>query len=188
MADDYDNSEDIENMSDDELKSYVLAQLSSNNLIDSARVTVRVANGMVSLDGRVGTEEELRIIDHLLTDVVGLSEVDNELVVDETLRSESPEAIDENLVDENEASGFMLGDMIAPVSPEAEHVTHSGDVRRDLVEAGLADAASLDDDDLGTHDIHRAIEEAEPWIPPESPTPEGVSGQEDGNFGIDGQR
>lgn len=188
MADDYDNAEDIENMSDDELKSHVLAQLGSNATIDPADVTVRVSSGMVSLDGRVGTEEELRIIDHMLTDVIGLSDVDNEIVVDETFRSQSPEAIDDHLVDENETSGFMLGDMVNNSSPEADHVTHSGNPRRNLVEAGLADAASLDDDDFGTHDVNRAIEQAEPWIPPESPTPEGPGGREDGHFGIDGRR
>ncbi|MEO8575876.1 MAG: BON domain-containing protein [Gemmatimonadales bacterium] len=154
MADDYDNTDDIQNMSDGELRAYILAALASQKTIDFTDVTVNVNDGKVRLDGRVGTEEELRIIDHIVTDLTGLTEIDNEMVVDELMRAQSPEAIE-----------------------------------NDILKDGLADITLLEDEDAGgTHDILAAIEEAEPWIPPEGPTPEGVSGQEDGNFGIDGQR
>ena len=154
MADDYDNTDDIQNMSDGELRAYILAALASQKTIDFTDVTVNVNDGKVRLDGRVGTEEELRIIDHIVTDLTGLTEIDNEMVVDELMRAQSPEATE-----------------------------------NDILEEGLADITLLEDEDAGgTHDILAAIEEGEPWIPPEGPTPEGVSGQEDGNFGIDGRR
>src|SRR5688572_15823789 len=106
MADDYDNTEDIGNMTDDELKGYVLAQLASQKTIDATDVTVRVSGGAICLDGRVGTEEELRIIDHVVTDLTGLQDIDNQIVVDELRRAESPEPMDEHLADEIEHSGL----------------------------------------------------------------------------------
>ncbi|MEO8194499.1 MAG: BON domain-containing protein [Gemmatimonadales bacterium] len=170
MADDYDNSDEIRNLSDDELKRYVLDELRSQKSFDVNDITVHVRNGEVTLSGRVGTEEELRIIDHFVTDVLALTDANNEIVIDELRRAESPEAIDEHIADEEEHGGLLLGDTPRPFSPEAEH---------------LADVGSEDSE--GTHDVMEAIENAEPWIPPEGPTPEGVSGQEDGTFGVDSQ-
>jgi len=172
VADDYDNTDEIANLSDDELLELVRSELRAQNAFDSNDVAVRVRNGAVTVAGRVGTEEERRIIDHVLTDVIGLSQVDNQLVVDELRRATSPEAIDEHLVDEEEHAGLLLGDSPLPYSPEAQH---------------LADLAPTEDDG-GTHDILEAIENAEPWIPPESPTPEGIGGQDQGNLGVDSDR
>jgi hypothetical protein len=171
MVDDYDNSDEIKNLTDGELRELVRSELQSRNAFDPDDVDVQVSNGAVTVSGRVGTEEELRIIDHVLTDVIGLSDVTNNLVVDELRRAVSPEAIDEHLVDENEHQGILLGDVPRPFSPEAEHL------------------ADTDAEDIGgTHDVTEAIEGAEPWIPPEGPTPEGVSGQDQGNFGLDADR
>jgi len=168
MADDFDNSDEIQNLSDDELKRYILDELRSQKAFDVNDIDVDVNGGAVRLTGRVGTEEELRIIDHVLTDVISVRNVDNELVVDAIRRAQSPEAIDEHLADEDAHSGLLLGDVPRPFSPEAEH----------LADMGV-------DDSEGTHDVQESIESAEPWIPPESPTPEGLSGQDQGDFGID---
>jgi hypothetical protein len=170
MADDFDNSDEIQNLSDDELKQYVLGELRSQKAFDVNDITVDVNDGNVTLSGRVGTDEELRIIDHVLTDVIAVKTMDNQIVIDETRRAESPEAIDEHIADEDAHGGLMLGDVPMPLSPEAEH---------------LADSGSIESE--GTHDVSEAIENAEPWIPPESPTPEGAVGQEDGRFGIDSE-
>jgi len=170
MADDYDNSDEIRNLTDDELRSHVHAELSSQNAFDVDDIDISVRNGAVTVSGRVGTEEELRIVDHVLTDLIGLSDVTNNLVIDELRRAVSPEAIDDHIADEEQHSGLLLGDVPRALSPEAEH---------------LADMGS--DDSIGTHDVQEAIEGAEPWIPPESPTPEGVSGQDQGRFGIDSE-
>ena len=172
MADDFDNSDEIQNLSDDELKRYVLDQLRSQKAFDVDDITVEANNGAIRLTGRVGTEEELRIIDHVLTDVISVKNVENELVVDELRRAQSPEAIDEHIADEEDHGGLLLGDMPRPLSPEAEH---------------LADVGSPEGIE-GTHDVQDAIESAEPWIPPESPTPEGLGGQDQGRFGIDSTR
>ncbi|MEP6905048.1 MAG: BON domain-containing protein [Gemmatimonadales bacterium] len=162
MAGDYDNTDEILNLSDDELQTLVAEQLRQQLALDADYLTVGVRNGKVTVEGRVGTEAELRILDHVLTDSIGLEDVDNLAVVDDNVRAISPEAIDEHLVDERERSGILLGDMPSQDDPEAEHIR----LDRNL-------------NPRATHDVIEAIEEGEPWIPPEGPTPEGLGEGED---------
>ena len=168
MADDYENTDDIANLTDNELRELVISELKSRNSLDADDVSVHVKNGKVRVAGRVGTEVELRTVDHILTDVLSIKDVRNQLVVDEIHRAESPEAIDEHLVDEDEHAGLLLGDAATQQDPEAEHI---------LVDRKLNPSV--------THDVNEAIEAAEPWVPPEGPTPEGVAGQDYGNLGSD---
>jgi hypothetical protein len=168
MADDYDNTDEIANLTDDELHRLVREELRSQKAFDANDISVFVKNGEVSVSGRVGTEEELRIVDHVLTDSLGLVDAKNLLVVDEIRRAESPEAIDEHLADEEEHAGLLLGDSPSQQDPEAEHIVADHNLNPS-----------------GTHDVNEAIEEAEPWIPPEGPTPEGLGGQDSGNLGLD---
>ena len=156
MADDYDNTDEIANLTDDELRTLVQTELRGQPAFDADDITVTVRGGHVSVEGRVGTEVELRVVDHVLTDLIGLQDAENLLVVDEIRRAESPEAIDEHLVDEDEHSGILLGDRPSQTDPEAEHL-----------------ARDRNPNPRATHDVTQAIEEAEPWIPPEGPTPEG---------------
>lgn len=159
MAHDYENIDDIEDMDDGELRAYVRDRLDEQLAFDSEDIEVSVRNGVVSLSGRVGTESEYRIVEHVVTDVLGLSDVKNELVVDPIRRAESPIAIDEHIVDEELHEGLLLGDGPRPDSREAEHLRE--DRRAEL---------------FGTTDVQKSIEGAIPWTPPESPTPEGLSG------------
>lgn len=161
MARDYENLDDIDGLNDQELRALVQERLRANKSIDHRDITVRVAAGVVRLEGRVGTEEELRIAERVVTDVIGVTRFRSELVVDELRRAESPEAIDEHLADEVEHEGLLLGDRAVPRSPESEHL------------AGEREA-----DVNGTTDVQDSIERAAPWIPPESPTPEGFTGSE----------
>lgn len=170
MADDFDNTDDIANLSDDELRTLVLTELKAHASFDADDVSVYVDNGNVRIDGRIGTEEELRTVDHVLTDILNLKDFSNQLVVDEIRRAESPEPIDEHLVDEEEHSGLLLGDKAGQTTAESEHI---------LADRNLNPGA--------THDVNQAIESAEPWIPPEGPTPEGFAGQDFGNLGSDAQ-
>jgi BON domain-containing protein len=170
MADDFDNTDEIANLSDNELRELVIAELKVHRSIDADDIAVHVKKGRVRLAGRVGTEVELRTVDHIITDVIGIKNVKNQLVVDEIRRAESPEAIDEHLVDEDEHAGLLLGDKASQQDPEAEHL-----------------GADRNLNPRATHDVTEAIEEAEPWIPPEGPTPEGVAGQDYGDPGSDAQ-
>lgn len=161
MAHDFENTDDLDDLSDRELRSVVRDRLADHRGIDLNDITVDVENGVVRLSGRVGTEPERRIAEHVVTDVVGISTVDNQLVVDSLRRAESPEAVDDHVADENDRSGLLLGDRPVPFSREAEHLDEDLDSRL-----------------FGTTDVQNAIERGTAWTPPESPTPEGLSGSD----------
>jgi len=159
MARDYEDINNIEQLDDRELRGVVREHLAAHNGLDIDDITVVVNNGAIVLSGRVGTEGERRIADHILSDVLGITEFSNELVIDPIRRAESPMDIDEHLAEEDREAGLLLGDRAVPLSPEAEHLA-------DAPESELA----------GTTDVQNAIERAASWTPPEAPTPEGMSG------------
>jgi len=163
MAHDYEDMHNIDELDDRELRDLVREQLAEQSSLDIDDITVLVANGCVSLTGRVGTDGERRIAEHVLTDVLGITDFTNDLLVDPVRRAESPEAIDEHLVDEEERSGTLLGDVAVPFSPEAEH---------------LAD--NFREDIAGTTDMTRVMEDGMTWNPPPGPTPEGMRGSDAG--------
>src|SRR5437764_8583863 len=100
MARDFEDLNDTDDLSDDELRGLVREQLSAHNGLDIDDITVRIEDGTVVLGGRVGTDGERLIAEHVVTDVLGLA-VQNDIFVDPVRRAESPEAIDEHLVDED---------------------------------------------------------------------------------------
>jgi len=153
----------IEGLDDQELRDLVREQLAEHSGLDIDDITVLVADGSVTLTGRVGTDGERRIAEHVLTDVLGITEFVNDLVVDSMRRAESPAAIDEHLADEEERSGTLLGDVAVPFSSEAEH---------------LAD--EFHEDLAGTTDYTRVMEDGMTWNPPDGPTPEGMRGSDAG--------
>jgi hypothetical protein len=163
MAHDYEDMHNIEGLDDRELRDLVREQLAEHSGLDIDDITVLVADGSVTLTGRVGTDGERRIAEHVLTDVLGITEFVNDLVVDSMRRAESPAAIDEHLVDEEERSGTLLGDVAVPFSSEAEH---------------LAD--EFHEDLAGTTDYTRVMEDGMTWNPPDGPTPEGMRGSDAG--------
>jgi len=163
MARDYEDLHDIDDLSDDELRGLVRTHLRDNHGIDVDDISVRVEDGVVHLGGRVGTESEMRIAEHVVTDVLGLVNVRNELVVDPMRRAESPDAIDDHLADEEAHEGLLLGDRAMPYSPEVEQVREE-----------------LDERLFGTTDVQKSIADGTAYIPPTSPTPEGLSGTDAG--------
>jgi hypothetical protein len=158
---DYEDIRETDHLIDNELRALVRDQLDTQLAFDPDDVEVSVRSGVVRLSGRVGTDEELRIVERVVTDLVGLKNVKNELVVDPIRRAESPEAIDEHLVDEEMHEGLLLGDIPRPEDPEAGHLHEN--IRAEL---------------FGTTDVQEAIGGAIPWNPPDSPTPEGTSEME----------
>lgn len=159
MEKDYEDIRETDRLTDNELRALVRDQFEQQLAFDPDDVDIAVSSGVVRLSGRVGTEEEFRIAERVVTDFVGLKNVRNELVVDPIRRAESPEAIDEHLVDEELHEGLLLGDVPRPEDPEAEHL-------RENIRAEL----------FGTTDVRQATEGGIPWNPPEGPTPEGLSG------------
>jgi len=158
MASDFENLHDLDDLDDRELRDVVRSHLRAHNGLDADFITVNVENGRVTLEGRVGTDYERRVAEHVLTDVLGL-EVNNSLVVQAIHRAESPIDIDDHLVEEERTEGLLLGDRAVPLEPEQEHGEEDLDARL-----------------FGTSDVGKAIAEGTPWIPPESSTQEGLEG------------
>ena len=168
MSSDFENLHDIGDLNDRELRDLVRSQLSAHDGLDADYITVQVENGAVTLEGRVGTDGERRVAEHVLTDSLGLVEVNNQLVVQAIHRAESPLDVDEHLVEEERTEGLLLGDRAVPLSPEIDGVEEDVDARL-----------------FGTSDMGKAIADGTPWIPPESPTQEGLEGTGSGQSGED---
>src|SRR5215831_19089407 len=66
MARDYENLDDIGDLNDDELRVLVRDRLDAHNGLDIDDLTVHVREGVVILGGRVGTEGERLIDEHLV--------------------------------------------------------------------------------------------------------------------------
>jgi len=159
---DYEDIRDTGDLSDNELRALVRDAFEQQMAVDPDDVEISVRSGVVNLAGRVGTDQELRIAERIVTDMVGLERVRNNIFVDRIRRAESPEAIDEHLADERLHEGLLLGDSPRPENPEAEHLHEN--LRAEL---------------FGTTDVQQSIEDAIPWNPPDGPTPEGIEGSED---------
>jgi BON domain-containing protein len=169
MARDFEDVNDLDDLSDEELRGLVRERLASDSALDIDDLTINVEDGHVRLDGRVGTDEERRIAEHIVTDVIGIEDYENNIFVDPVRRAMNSEAADENIVDEEATEGRLLGDRPVGISPESE--TRVEDLDAEL---------------YGTTDVGHAIEEGTAWIPPEAPTPEGYPGQDErGEFGED---
>jgi BON domain len=155
-AHDYEDTHDIDDLDDSELRDLVREHLSAHPMLDVGEMTVKVADGAITLSGRVGSDAEMRIAEHVITDTLGIVEFTNELVVDQLARGESPEAVDDRLGDEEQRSAVLLGDAPEPEDDEA-----------------LYSAGRSPEEDSDTLDYEKTMGEGSSWNPPEGPTPEG---------------
>jgi BON domain-containing protein len=156
MAQDFENVFDLDDLSDEELRGLVRDQLAQQNQLDVDNILVTVKEGFVTLSGRVGTEMEKQVADHVLSDVIGLEDYANDIFVDPIRRDLEPEAADEQV-------GHVLG-------REEETLLGGSDV-----DAASTEAANdnLDSALYGTRDYGTVMEDGVPWNPPDEPTPEG---------------
>ena len=158
MARDYEDLHNIEELDDNELRELVREQLREHASLDIDEITVLAHDGKVTLSGRVGNEGERRVAEHVLTDVLGIEDYQNDLVVDELARAMNPEAADESIEEDDERSGGLHGDREVSMTDESAH---------------LADGA--EGDRAGTSDYTRVMEDGLTYNPPSSPTAEGES-------------
>ncbi|MEO8562573.1 MAG: BON domain-containing protein [bacterium] len=171
MARDYEDINNIDQLDGRDLRDTVREHLAAHNGLDIDDITVQIeGETLVVLTGRVGTEGERRVAEHILTDQLGIQDFRNDLVIDPIRRAESPTDIDDLLVEEEREDGVLLGDRPVPFTDESAH---------------LADVAQDDLD--GSTDMQNVMEDGETWIPPESPTPEGMSGTDAGPEELGGQ-
>ena len=162
MARDFEDINNIDQMDGRDLRDLVREHLAAHNGLDIDDIAVQIEDEtVVVLSGRVGTEGERRVAEHILTDQLGIQDFRNDLVIDPLRRAESPVDIDDHLAEEDREEGVLLGDRPVPFTDESQH---------------LADVAQ--DDVTGTTDMQNVMEDGMTWIPPESPTQEGLSGSD----------
>lgn len=157
---DYEDLHDIEDMDDQELEDLIVQQLGEYPDVDAEAIEVRVEDGFVTLAGRVGTEQELQEISHIVTDVLGLASFSNEIGVAELERAEQSEAADEAVAEDEEVES-QLGEEGKRTEPSAEHLMED-----------------LDAELYGTHDVQKAIEGGTSYEPPDRPVQEGSWSEE----------
>jgi hypothetical protein len=159
MSRDYEDLHSPDQLDDDELRRLVREQLTETSGLDVTQISVNASGGSVVLSGKVGTDEERQIADHVLTDVLGLDKFRNDLVVDFNYRAEAPEASDDHSADRGSGDDAPELDIEVPLSGESPF---------------LADTV-IDAPD-GASDPESALEEGTTWSPPDGPTPEGLPG------------
>jgi hypothetical protein len=148
--DDFEDFYDVGSLTDGELEALIRESLDEYPDLDTTGIDVHVTNGRATISGRVGTDAEYQLIEHILTDVIG-AEVENELIVDELVRQEQPIA-----ADEANARLYTTG-----------HGAHGGaDRTDDSAEHLLTDTAA---EQFGTDDVAEAVERGYSYNPPETP-------------------
>lgn len=151
---------DLSNLSDDEIRQLVLDHLRDYANVDAGWVDVDVRDGRVILSGRVGTDGEVRVVEDVVHDVLGIENYSIELVVDELHRGEMPVAADD---------AAAVGAEV--VDPSGEPDPQQSDTAEHLV-------SDLESDTYGTHDVGEAIRDGNTYIPPYRPVPRGYGSRE----------
>jgi hypothetical protein len=159
-AEDYEDIPDIDSLDDEELGALIRQELSDYPELDVDLIEIAVAGGRVTLTGRVGTERELQEFEHVLTDVIGIREVENELVIDELVRQDNPEAADVAATELALDKG-PTGAGADRTSETAEHL--------------MRDTAG---EQYGTDDVGEAVERGYAYQPPTGPIQEGTRSRE----------
>ncbi len=160
MPHDYEDVDGLHAMDDGELRERIVEELEDYPELDLDLVDVQVEDGFVTLTGRVGTERELQEFEHIVTDVLGISDVSNEIVVDELVRADYPEAADDAAIQHAFEQGSRGG---------------GADRTEDTAEHLLTDTAA---EQFGTDDLGEAIERGYTYNPPDHPIQEGSESRE----------
>lgn len=157
MAKDFENTINLDQMDDDDVRDLVRQRLEEADDFEADNVEVEVSDGQVRVEGRVGTEEERQHVEQVLTGL-GANGYENNVVVDELARAERSED-PEMAVVEDEAVDDELGERGKLTSDTAEHLE--------------PDTAG---EQFGTHDMKKAIEQGQSYSPPDGPMQEGIGG------------
>ncbi len=150
MANDYEDALNLDQMDDADIGELVRQRLDEDPGFDVDAVEIEVEAGAVTVEGRVGTEDERQHVARTLT-ALGVT-AHNNVVVDETVRAQAPEAADDAAGHQAEASAGPTG---RPGQATSDTAAHLRDDR-----AG---------DQYGTQDPRKAVERGQSYSPPEEP-------------------
>ncbi len=160
MPRDYENVHRIQDMDDQELSDLIVQELTEYPDVDADDVEVRVERGFVTLGGRVGTEYELQVVSHVVTDVLGIQHLSNEILIDEARRAQLPEAADEEVA--------MEGETLSQIGGTDDHAS---DTAEHLLE-------HLKEELYSSHDLQQSIQQGYDYEPPDEPIQEGYWSEE----------
>lgn len=160
MAPDLNSFYNFDEMTDDDLYDVVMQHLNEQPNVDAGSIEVRVRDGHVTLAGRVATDGEVQVAEKVVAEVMGIDTFTNELVVDELVRGDMPEAADDAAAYDGELDA-QLGEGNEQHSDTAAH----------LVE-------DLEGEMYGTHDAGAAAQEGQAYEPPDHPVADGYGSRE----------
>jgi hypothetical protein len=152
---------DLENMTDGELEALVREQLDEQPDLDPAGLEITASEGRVTVGGRIGTEAEYQVIMRVLTDIIGIADVTDELLVDALTRVQQDDAAD--------VANAELYDR-----PRGQR---GGADRTEDTAAHLLDDTGAEQ--YGTNDMGEAVERGYSYNPPDKPIQEGHWNKED---------
>lgn len=161
MARDYEDLYDLDNQDDTDIYDLIRQELNEYQDIDTDLLDIRVENGFVILAGRVGTEQELQEVQYVVSDLLGIANFSNEIVIDELVRAEHSEGADDAIVEDEEVRAQVLGESGERTDPQADHLQED-----------------LDGQLYGTRDLQSAVSRGETYEPPDRPVQEGTWSEE----------
>lgn len=157
MPRDYEDAINTDQLDDDDIRDLLRQRLDEADDFNVDEVDIEVRDGRVTVEGRVGTDEERHHVEQVLSGL-GVQNYENNVVVDEAARAEYSEAADiANL--EDAAVDDELGERGKATSDTAEHL--NPDTRGEQ---------------FGTRDVKKAIEQGQSYTPPDGPMQEGIEG------------
>jgi hypothetical protein len=159
MGHDYEDGINPDQMTDEDMRDLVRQRLEESEEFDADAVDVEVVGGEIRVEGRVGTDGERQHVGQVLSGL-GLTDFQNNVVVDPLARAERDEAADMARLEDAAATAGM-GESRGSTSDTAEHL--------------LPDEAA---EANGTRDVQEAIREGRSYTPPEGPFQEGLGENE----------
>jgi hypothetical protein len=151
---------DLSDMGDEEIREVILGELRAHPNLDAEEIEVDVSDGRVVISGRVGTDAESRVASNVITDVVGATDLRNDLLVDSIHRGQRADGADDAAREEAEIES-QLGDT-GQHSDTAEHLEDNAE-----------------EEAWGTSDMQSAIRDGTSYSPPDHPTPDGYDSREE---------
>jgi hypothetical protein len=154
MAGDYEGIYDTDGMGDAELAELVRDRIGEHVGLDPAAIDVTVRDGAVRVAGRVGSDAEYQAVAMVVTDLLGVERIRNELTVDRLGRTAPDEAAD-----------------MAGAQFQADALRRRGADRTEDSAAHLLDDPGAEQ--FGTGDVGEAVERGYSYDPPRSPLQDG---------------
>ncbi|MBF0107111.1 MAG: BON domain-containing protein [Deltaproteobacteria bacterium] len=82
---------DISEMKDEEILEAILEGFEEDARLNMNYIDVEVFDGSITISGRVSSEEELQVLDEVMTETLHVGEYNNKVWVDEALSYEDPD-------------------------------------------------------------------------------------------------